>query len=79
MSRKYFRLLTVLVLPVLLQSCSIYSSGFSCPEARGARCAMLSHVDNMIDSGEIETVYQNKKCRSGKCASENENIPKVKK
>jgi hypothetical protein len=75
------QLITVmtLILPFVLQSCSVYSSSFSCSDSKGAPCVMLSDVNRMIDSGEIKTVYQNKKCRTGKCALENENVPKVKK
>jgi len=49
-----------------LSSCAVYSTGFNCPDSKGARCVMLSKIDQMVDSGEIETVY-NKKCKDGKC------------
>ena len=59
----------------MLSSCSTYSTSFNCPDSKGARCTMLSEVDKMIDSGEIETVYLDKKCKKGKCG-ELTNIPK---
>lgn len=49
-----------------LTSCGVYSTGFTCPDARGARCMMLSGIDQQVTSGEIETVYLNH-CRAGKC------------
>ena len=42
----------------LLTSCAIYDARFSCPDSKGARCSMLSRVDQMVDSGEIETIHQ---------------------
>ncbi len=70
---------TVLTLTLffLTTSCSVYSSNFSCPDSKGAACVMLSDVNRMIDNGEIETFYKNKKCRSGKCGREEENVPKL--
>jgi hypothetical protein len=65
----------------LLCSCSVYRSNFTCPDSKGADCKMLSRVDQMIDSGEIETAYMSKKCKGGKCklASELANLgPKQK-
>ena len=53
----------MLISTTLLSSCAIYSSGFHCPDSKGARCMMLSEVDKIVDSGEIETIYQNKKKR----------------
>ncbi|MEM6338603.1 MAG: hypothetical protein AAF673_01595 [Pseudomonadota bacterium] len=65
-----------------LASCAIYSSGFNCSDSRGARCMMLSDVDALVDSGEIETIYQNKKCKKGKCKNHckhgcNNDVPRV--
>jgi hypothetical protein len=54
-----------------LTSCSVYSTGFTCPDAKGARCMMLSGVDQQVTSGEIETVYLSK-CRAGKCPARND-------
>lgn len=71
---KILNLVIILTLPILLSSCAVYSSGFTCPDARGAKCVMLSEVDHMVDSGEIETVYAEKKCKGGKCKS-TANVP----
>jgi hypothetical protein len=67
--------LGVIMLLVDLSSCAVYSSSFDCPDARGARCLMLSEVDKQIDSGEIETVYLAAKCKSKVCIQETNNIP----
>ena len=47
-----------------LSACSTYRNGFICPDSKGADCVALSKVDQMVDSGEIETVYMDKKGRS---------------
>lgn len=66
---------TLLILPMLLSSCAIYSAGFNCPDSKGARCVMLSEVDKQVNSGEIETVYLNQKCRGKSCKLESSNVP----
>ena len=38
----------------LLSGCATYKSSFNCGDARGAYCASMDHVDQMINSGEIE-------------------------
>lgn len=65
------RYLSWLIILVSLTSCGVYSTGFTCPDARGARCMMLSGVDQQVTSGEIETVYLGK-CRAGKCPARND-------
>lgn len=60
-----FRLLILSCLT--LSSCATYSTGFNCSGGRGANCVMLSEVDRRVTSGEIETVYFDKKCKSGRC------------
>jgi hypothetical protein len=37
---------------------------------------MLSEVDRRVDSGEIETVYLDKKCKGKACNKEISNVPK---
>jgi hypothetical protein len=68
------QLVTILLLPTILSSCAVYSTGFTCPDSKGAKCVMLSEVDHMVDSGEIETVYMEKNCKGGKCKS-TANVP----
>jgi hypothetical protein len=62
-----FRLLALSCLTLGLSSCATYSTGFNCSGGRGANCVMLSEVDRRVTSGEIETVYFDKKCKSGRC------------
>ena len=71
---KILNLIVILTLPLILSSCAVYSTGFTCPDSKGAKCVMLSEVDTMVDSGEIETVYADKKCKGGKCKSD-ANVP----
>lgn len=68
--------ISIFILPLLLSSCAVYSTGFNCPDSRGARCMMLSEVDRQIDSGEIEEVYLEKKCKGKNCDAEINNVPK---
>lgn len=65
------------LLASLVTGCGVYAAGFNCPDSKGARCVMLSRVDQMIDSGEIAEVYQQrtKNCRKGMCNSQL-NLPK---
>jgi len=62
-----FRLLILSCLSLSLSSCATYSTGFNCSGGRGANCVMLSEVDRRVTSGEIETVYFDKKCKNGRC------------
>ena len=66
----------VFILPLLLSSCAVYSTGFNCADSKGARCMMLSEVDRRVNSGEIETVYLDKKCKGRGCNKEMSNVPK---
>ena len=61
------RLLILSYLTLTLSSCATYATGFNCSGGRGANCVMLSEVDRKVTSGEIETVYFDKKCKEGKC------------
>jgi hypothetical protein len=45
---------TTICLLTLLSGCATYKSSFNCGDARGAYCASMDHVDQMINSGEIE-------------------------
>jgi len=67
---------SVLILMSCLSSCAVYSTGFNCADSKGARCVMLSEVDRRVDSGEIETVYLDKKCKGKACNKEISNVPK---
>lgn len=71
---RILNLTVTLSLSLLLSSCAVYSTGFTCPDSKGAKCVMLSEVDHMVDSGEIETVYIDKKCKGGKCKN-TANVP----
>ena len=70
------RLLAIMLLMSCLSSCAVYSTGFNCADSKGARCVMLSEVDRRVDSGEIETVYLDKKCKGKACNKEISNVPK---
>ena len=70
------RIAGLLILMSCLSSCAVYSTGFNCADSKGARCVMLSEVDERVDSGEIETVYLDKKCKGKACNKEISNVPK---
>ena len=71
-----FKVASLLILSTCLSSCAVYSGSFNCGDSKGARCVMLSEVDGQIDSGEIETVYLDKKCKGKACNKEINNTPK---
>lgn len=62
-----FRIIKVCLVLLLVSGCSTYPSKFKCGDARGLGCTMLSEIDRQIDSGEIEEVYQDKKCKGSSC------------
>jgi hypothetical protein len=70
------KIASVLILMGCLSSCAVYSSNFNCGDSKGARCLMLSEVDKRVDSGEIETVYLDKKCKGKTCNKGSNNVPK---
>ena len=70
------RITILLILTSCLSSCAVYSTGLNCADSKGARCVMLSEVDRRVDSGEIETVYLDKKCKGKACNKEISNVPK---
>ena len=72
---KYLKLLAGVSMAAMLCSCAVYDARFTCPDSRGANCVMLSKVDEMVDSGEIEVVQQHKKCKGRKCKV-TQDIPK---
>ena len=62
------KLLTMMLISTLLSSCSTYSSGFTCGDAKGVACTPMERVDQLISSGEIESyVNKKKKCRGRAC------------
>ena len=71
-----FKIITMLILMSCLSSCAVYSGSFNCGDSKGARCMMLSEVDKRVDSGEIETVYLDKKCKGKTCNKGSNNVPK---
>jgi hypothetical protein len=68
---KQHRIKGVILASILisLAGCSTYPNKFKCGDARGLGCTMLSEVDKQIDSGKIEQIYKDKKCRRGRCNS----------
>ena len=41
-------LVSLMFVMIILSSCAVYSTGFNCADSKGARCVMLSKVDNMV-------------------------------
>lgn len=71
---KNINLGSMLLIAVSMSGCTTYSSHFGCPDARGLNCTPVSIVNAQIDSGMIESVTkQKKKCRGGKCYTQNQN------
>jgi hypothetical protein len=61
----------------LLTSCSSYSNKFACGSSSGAKCVMISEVDKMIDSGEIEEFHKKRKCNGNKRCLKEASSPKL--
>ena len=66
---KIFLIVSLVGVASLVSSCSMYSSSFSCGDAKGANCMSMDKVDRMIANGEIEeyTAPKQKNCRGSKC------------
>ena len=56
----------LIVLSLILTSCSSYSNKFKSREARGFWGTMVRDNDKKIDSGEIEIAYKEKKKKNNK-------------
>ena len=52
--KRIIAFITTSVLVLALSGCATYKSSFNCGDAKGAYCASMDHVDQMINSGEIE-------------------------
>jgi hypothetical protein len=65
------RVLTSALLVLNVSGCSTYGSSFSCGDSRGATCLPMDKVDQLINSGAIETytndLAKNKKHCGAKC------------
>ena len=66
---KVTQAILTLIVSLSVTSCSTYPNKFKCGDAKGLGCTMLSEVDRQIDSGKIEQVYKEKKCKRGRCNS----------
>lgn len=61
------QLFNILLFTVALISLAGCSGAGKCPGTKGASCKMLSEVDRMIDSGEIEKFQEREKCKGLFC------------
>jgi hypothetical protein len=59
------------VLLLTLSGCATYKSSFNCGDAKGAYCASMDRVDQMINSGEIERFNEQWLSRKYKAAKNN--------
>ncbi len=51
----------VMLLCIMSSGCSAYSSRFACPDSKGAPCLMMSEIERMVQTGEIERYHYSKK------------------
>jgi hypothetical protein len=56
---------------LLISGCATYKSSFNCGDAKGAYCASMDHVDQMINSGEIENFNEQRLNKKYKQKSDN--------
>jgi hypothetical protein len=52
--KQIIKVMGISILLMNLSACATYKSSFNCGDARGAYCASMDAVDQMINSGEIE-------------------------
>ena len=71
---KFYRIITLLLAIFSISACSTYPNKFKCGDAKGLGCTMLREVDRQIDNGKIEEVYQDKKCKRGRCNNSSESL-----
>ncbi len=62
--KQLFRTTLFTIALILLAGCS---GAGKCPGTKGATCMMLSEVDRMIDSGEIDKFQERAKCKGLFC------------
>ena len=53
----------IMLLLFTLTSCASYKSSFNCGDSKGAYCAPMDAVDQMINSGEIERFNEQRQKR----------------
>lgn len=75
MNNLKLKLLICLVL--LSQAACVSSANFSCPDAKGGRCMMLSEIDAKVSNGEIEKFHQSKRCFGRSCDKSIDSKPRL--
>ena len=71
---KTIRVITLLLGIFSISACSTYPNKFKCGDAKGLGCTMLAEVDRQIDNGKIAEVYQDNKCKRGRCNNSSESL-----
>ena len=67
------------ILSLTLSGCGTYKSSFNCGDSKGAYCASMDRVDQMIDSGEIERFNESRQKKRYKALKDsNELTPRLK-
>ena len=61
--RQIIKIIISSILLLTLTSCATYKSSFNCGDAKGAYCASMDSVDQMIKSGEIERFNEQRQKR----------------
>jgi hypothetical protein len=71
------QIITVIIMSTVLftlSGCATYKSSFNCGDAKGAYCASMDRVDQMINSGEIERFNEQRLERRYKAGKNNNAI-----
>jgi hypothetical protein len=66
---------TITCLLFTISGCATYKSSFNCGDAKGTYCASMDHVDQMIDSGEIENYNEQRLKKKHKKRAHHAKIP----
>lgn len=73
------RIIITSILSLALSGCGTYRSSFNCGDSKGAYCASMDRVDQMISSGEIERFNEQRQKKRYKAHKDsNELMPRLK-
>lgn len=67
----------IMLLLFSLTSCASYKSSFNCGDSKGAYCAPMDAVDQMINSGEIERFNEQRQKAQKYKPLKNSDTPKL--
>lgn len=76
--KKLLKITTTSLMLLNLTACATYKSSFNCGDSKGAYCASMDRVDQMINSGEIERFNEQRQKQQKYKPLKNSDTPKLK-